>query len=582
MKELDGVLLKRMILSGANNLYNCYPEIDALNVFPVPDGDTGTNMNLTMASGAKEVFDSKNGDISSVAKAFARGLLTGARGNSGVILSQIFMGFSEALVGKEKINAIEFANAINTGKEAAYKAVIRPVEGTILTIIKESSDALLQKVEMNMHIDKCMDIIYEESQKSLNRTPELLPILKEVGVVDSGGAGLCKIFEGFSRALHNDIVEKDIATSVDYTSSINVKPSVSIQSKFEHDEFGYCTQFMLVTSKSDDKKTFNEKRFKSVLSAHGNSIVMAVIDDLVKVHVHTLNPGIILTYAQQFGEFKMIKIDNMAEQHEEIILNDIKAGNIDNEKKLDAPLSADKTVSSEETNKKLHTTNKASKDLALIAVGVGSGIVDFFKKSNVDYIVSGGQTMNPSSGDFISAIKEVNAKNVIILPNNSNIIMAAKQASEIVKDEYNVKVIETKSISAGLIASTLFNPSGTLEDNIENINSNLEYVKTGEVTYAIKDTSIDGVEVKKGYFMGIEGKKITSCDKDKFKVLTNLVKSLYVEDESQVATIICGEDIDEKGREKVANLLEKEFEGKMDIEVLDGNQPLFSFYVAIE
>ena len=582
MKELDGVLLKRMILSGANNLYNCYPEIDALNVFPVPDGDTGTNMNLTMASGAKEVFDSKNGDISSVAKAFARGLLTGARGNSGVILSQIFMGFSEALVGKEKINAIEFANAINTGKEAAYKAVIRPVEGTILTIIKESSDALLQKVEMNMHIDKCMDIIYEESQKSLNRTPELLPILKEVGVVDSGGAGLCKIFEGFSRALHNDIVEKDIATSVDYTSSISVKPSVSIQSKFEHDEFGYCTQFMLVTSKSDDKKTFNEKRFKSVLSAHGNSIVMAVIDDLVKVHIHTLNPGIILTYAQQFGEFKMIKIDNMAEQHEEIILNDIKAGNIDNEKKLDAPLSADKTISSEETNKKLHTTNKASKDLALIAVGVGSGIVDFFKKSNVDYIVSGGQTMNPSSGDFISAIKEVNAKNVIILPNNSNIIMAAKQASEIVKNEYNVKVIETKSISAGLIASTLFNPSGTLEENIENINSNLEYVKTGEVTYAIKDTSIDGVEVKKGYFMGIEGKKITSCDKDKFKVLTNLVKSLYVEDESQVATIICGEDIDEKGREKVANLLEKEFEGKMDIEVLDGNQPLFSFYVAIE
>ena len=576
MKDLDGVLLKRMIVSAANNLYNCYPEIDALNVFPVPDGDTGTNMNLTMASGAKEVFDSQNKDISSVAKAFARGLLTGARGNSGVILSQIFMGFSQALEGKETINAIEFASAFSTGKEAAYKAVIRPVEGTILTIIRESSDALLQKVERNMHIDKCMDIIYEEAQKSLDRTPELLPILKEVGVVDSGGAGLCKIFEGFSRALHNDIVEKDIATSVDNTS-INVQPSVSIQSKFEHDEFGYCTQFMLVTSKNDNKKVFNEKRFKSVLSAHGNSIVMAVIDDLVKVHIHTLNPGIILTYAQQFGEFKMVKIDNMSEQHEEIILNDIKAGNIDSSKKHDAPLSANKTISSEETNKKLH-----QKEIALIAVGVGSGVVDLFKKSNVDYIVSGGQTMNPSSGDFISAIKEVNAKNVIILPNNSNIIMAAKQASDIVKDEYNVKVVETKTISAGLIASSLYNPEASIDENIENINTNLEFVKTGEVTYAIKDTTIGGVEVKKGYFMGISEKKITCCDKDKYKVLINLVKNLYTEDESQLATIICGEDIDSKGKEKLTKLFDKEFEGKVDLELFDGNQPLFSFYVAVE
>ena len=577
MKELDGVLLKRMIVSGANNLYNCYPEIDALNVFPVPDGDTGTNMNLTMASGAKEVFDSQNKDISSVAKAFARGLLTGARGNSGVILSQIFMGFSQALEGKEVINAIEFASAFSTGKDAAYKAVIRPVEGTILTIIKESSDALLQKVEKNMHIDKCMDIIYEEAKKSLDRTPDLLPILKEVGVVDSSGAGLCKIFEGFSRALHNDIVEKDIATSVDNASLVNVQPSISIQSKFEHDEFGYCTQFMLVTSKNDNKKVFNEKRFKSVLSAHGNSIVMAVIDDLVKVHVHTLNPGIILTYAQQFGEFKMIKIDNMSEQHEEILLNDIKSGNVDSSKKLDAPLSADKTISKEETNKKLH-----QKEIALIAVGVGSGIVDLFKKSNVDYIVSGGQTMNPSSGDFISAIKEVNAKNVIILPNNSNIIMAAKQASDIVKDQYNVQVVETKTISAGLIASSLYNPEASIEENIENINTNLEFVKTGEVTYAIKDTTIDGVEVKKGYFMGISGKKITCCDKDKYKTLINLVKKLYTEDESQLATIICGEDIDSKGKEKITKLFDKEFEGKVDLELFDGKQPLFSFYVAVE
>ena len=577
MKELDGVLLKRMIVSGANNLYNCYPEIDALNVFPVPDGDTGTNMNLTMASGAKEVFDSQNKDISSVAKAFARGLLTGARGNSGVILSQIFMGFSQALEGKEVINAIEFASAFSTGKDAAYKAVIRPDEGTILTIIKESSDALLQKVEKNMHIDKCMDIIYEEAKKSLDRTPDLLPILKEVGVVDSGGAGLCKIFEGFSRALHNDIVEKDIATSVDNASLVNVQPSISIQSKFEHDEFGYCTQFMLVTSKNDNKKVFNEKRFKSVLSAHGNSIVMAVIDDLVKVHVHTLNPGIILTYAQQFGEFKMIKIDNMSEQHEEILLNDIKSGNVDSSKKLDAPLSADKTISKEETNKKLH-----QKEIALIAVGVGSGIVDLFKKSNVDYIVSGGQTMNPSSGDFISAIKEVNAKNVIILPNNSNIIMAAKQASDIVKDQYNVQVVETKTISAGLIASSLYNPEASIEENIENINTNLEFVKTGEVTYAIKDTTIDGVEVKKGYFMGISGKKITCCDKDKYKTLINLVKKLYTEDESQLATIICGEDIDSKGKEKITKLFDKEFEGKVDLELFDGKQPLFSFYVAVE
>ena len=329
MIKIDGVIFKQMIISGANNLYNSYPEIDALNVYPVPDGDTGTNMNLTMSSGAKDVFNKNDTSIGQVAKDFARGLLMGARGNSGVILSQIFRGFAEGLAGKNEVDAIGLAEAFMSGKEVAYKAVMRPVEGTILTVIREAASALYEKAENNMPMDVAMDYFYEQAKKSLAHTPELLPVLKEVGVVDSGGAGLCKIIEGFAKALHNQIVEKEMATvtekGVNYSSA---KPTNaieghgSVQAKFNHEEFGYCTQFLLKLAPQDnlgEKKAFNEKRFKAVLEAHGNSIVFIHTDELVKVHIHTMKPGLIFTYAQQFGEFKTMKCDNMAEQHEELM-----------------------------------------------------------------------------------------------------------------------------------------------------------------------------------------------------------------------------------------------------------------------
>jgi len=591
MKEIDGVILKRMIVSGANNLFNSYPEIDALNVFPVPDGDTGTNMNLTMSSGAKEVFNKSDTSIGQVSKDFARGLLMGARGNSGVILSQIFRGFAESLSGKEKVDAVGLAAAFANGKEVAYKAVMRPVEGTILTVIREASQALFDQAEKDMPIDRCMDILYEAAMASLARTPDLLPVLKEVGVVDSGGAGLCKILEGFQKALHNEIVEKNMPTVTESTIPYSTgKPEAvaqgRVQAQFEHEEFGYCTQFLLElpTEKKPDpeKKSFNEKRFKAVLEAHGNSIVIAITDNLVKVHIHTLKPGSILTYAQQFGEFKMIKVDNMSEQHEEILLEDAGKSSAAAPQggKIAAPLAASRTLSEEETKKQVKEQSAGPKEYGLIAVAAGEGVERLFKDLNVDELVSGGQTMNPSTKDFVEAIGRLNARNIFLFPNNGNIYMAAKQASQLVTDKH-VEVIPTKTIPEGLVACMVFNPTGTVEENVESMTENLAAVTSGEVTYAIKDTTIGGLHVGEGQFMGIQGKKIIVCDSDKIVTLRELVKSM-VNDESQIVTVICGKDVSKPEQEKIERLLNDTYGDRLEIQVEDGGQPVYSFFVSVE
>lgn len=587
MIKIDGVILKQMILSGANNLYNSYPEIDNLNVFPVPDGDTGTNMNLTMQSGVKEIANKNDTSISQVAKDFARGLLMGARGNSGVILSQIFRGFSEGVAGKDEIDAIGLANAFQSAKNVAYKAVMRPVEGTILTVIRESSQALYDKAEKNMPIDECLDIVLEEALKSLQRTPELLPVLKEVGVVDSGGAGLCKVLEGFDKALHNEIVEKSMPMVTETTAYSTGKPSApkadvgNVQSKFEHKEFGYCTQFLMQIPEKlpRDKKVFNEKRFKAVLEAHGNSIVCVCDGDLVKVHIHTLKPGSILTYAQQFGEFKMIKIDNMTEQHEELMFEDKEmkeeAGIAENpaEHKIEVTTSAPDFSKKEEPKEK--------KEYALISVAVGEGIERLFRDLSVDYIVSGGQTMNPSTADFVEAIKKVNAKNVFIFPNNGNILMAASQAGELMKDECNVKVIPTKTIPEGLVACMVYNPGSSVEENVESMEENVASVKSGEITYAIKDTTIDGVTVAKDHFMGITGKKIVCCHKHKINTLLDMLEKM-VNDESQIITILTGEDVTPEELGKLTKLVHEKYEDRCDITIEEGKQPVYSFFVSVE
>lgn len=557
MTKIDGILLKQMIISGANNLYNNYPEVDALNVFPVPDGDTGTNMNLTISSGAKEIATRNDASVYDVAKAFSRGLLMGARGNSGVILSQIFRGFAQGLKGKIEATAQDISDALLMGKEVAYKAVMRPVEGTILTVIRESSQALADSVYPDMPLDEALDILLKEARESLKRTPNLLPVLKEAGVVDSGGAGLCIIIEGFDLALHNQIVEKNMP---DVVSDSVVEPIIgNVQASLEHKEFGYCTEFILKLPEDPikaKKKNFVPSRFSGVLNSHGNSIVMVHDDDLIKVHIHTLNPGNILTYAQQFGEFVKIKVENMSEQHTHLIEEDAKA-------------------------KEDEIKKQPKKPFGLISVGAGKGIVDLFKDLNCDYIVSGGQTMNPSTEDFIKAIKSINAEQIFILPNNSNIIMAATQACDVMNEEVKCTVIPTKTIPQGLVSAMMYNPESDYDTNYNDMMESLSSVKSGQVTFAVKDTSFEGMEIHKDDFIGICDKKILATEKDKIKCALKLINTMIDED-SSIITIITGEDVTEAERDALKELVQAKVGDMVDVDVKVGLQPVYSFIIGIE
>ena len=557
MTKIDGILLKQMIISGANNLYNNYPEVDALNVFPVPDGDTGTNMNLTISSGAKEIATRNDASVYDVAKAFSRGLLMGARGNSGVILSQIFRGFAQGLKGKIEATAQDISDALLMGKEVAYKAVMRPVEGTILTVIRESSQALADSVYPDMPLDEALDILLKEARESLKRTPNLLPVLKEAGVVDSGGAGLCKIIEGFDLALRNQIVEKNMP---DVVSDSVVEPIIgNVQASLEHKEFGYCTEFILKLPEDPikaKKKNFVPSRFSGVLNSHGNSIVMVHDDDLIKVHIHTLNPGNILTYAQQFGEFVKIKVENMSEQHTHLIEEDAKA-------------------------KEDEIKKQPKKPFGLISVGAGKGIVDLFKDLNCDYIVSGGQTMNPSTEDFIKAIKSINAEQIFILPNNSNIIMAATQACDVMNEEVKCTVIPTKTIPQGLVSAMMYNPESDYDTNYNDMMESLSSVKSGQVTFAVKDTSFEGMEIHKDDFIGICDKKILATEKDKIKCALKLINTMIDED-SSIITIITGEDVTEAERDALKELVQAKVGDMVDVDVKVGLQPVYSFIIGIE
>lgn len=550
MKEINGVVLKQMIISATNHLYNNYPEIDALNVFPVPDGDTGMNMNLTLSSGAKEIANRNDTDAYEIAKAFSKGLLMGARGNSGVITSQIFRGFSQALEGKKVIKPRDFADAWVNGKEVAYKAVMRPVEGTMLTVIRESSQALSDKVRNDWTIEKCMSFLLKEARASLERTPDLLPVLKESGVVDSGGAGIVVILEGMESGLKGEVIQKSQATATDKTAD---KSALLTDVVATGEEFGYCTEFVLGLGPADQKRKFNEERFGNVLNAHGDSIVLVVDeeDQLVKVHIHTLNPGNILNYAQQFGEFKTIKIDNMTEQHH----------HLEEEKQLE---------------------KQELKDYAIISVASGAGVSELFKTYNVDYVVQGGQTMNPSTEDFIAAIEAVNAKHIFILPNNSNIVMSAKQACEVVEDieEVNAQVIESKTIPQGLMAAMHFNPEVDPETNFEEMSEAMTTIKTGQVTYAIKDTTVEGIEVKKDQFMALNGKKIEYVSDDKFDTAIKLIE-MMIDDLTSIVTVLIGEDVSKEDAEEIEEVLTEKYD-EIEFDFFEGNQPVYSFIIGVE
>lgn len=539
---INGLLFKQMLESGANNLTNKFPEIDALNVFPVPDGDTGTNMSLTFNAGVKDALSCGSENVCEIAKVLSKGLLMGARGNSGVITSQIFRGLAQGVEGMNEINGFQLANALVNGSRVAYKAVMRPVEGTILTVVREAADYTYAFASQTADVscEAVMDKMVEEAIESLKRTPELLPVLKEVGVVDSGGAGLVTILQGFASAIKGTVIEL----------SKQQGDSEIAGAALESEEFGYCTEFIV---RLDDtaRMSFQEHVLRDALANIGNSIVCVQDEDIVKVHVHTLTPGEALNLGQRYGEFVKLKIENMQEQHENIMTNAAKA-----EKEADKP--------------------KAK--YALITVAAGEGLAQMFKELRVDHVISGGQTMNPSTEDFVEAIKKVNAENVILLPNNSNIVLAAQQAADVMED-YNVHVIPTKTIPQGLSACIMFNPDVEFDINLAEMNDAITLVKTGQVTYAIKDTTFEGMEIKAGDYMGIKEKDIIISTKDKLEATKKLLDAL-VDADSEIVTLIYGEGVDEAQAQEIVQYIDDTY--GIEVEVNNGQQPVYSFIIGVE
>ena len=555
IKVLDGYRFAEMIRQGANHLSTNAKAVDALNVFPVPDGDTGTNMNLSMTSGAKEVKNNTQAHIGKVGQALSKGLLMGARGNSGVILSQLFRGFSKAIEQKETITAQDFSHALEAGVETAYKAVMKPVEGTILTVAKDAAKKAAETAKTESDLIKVMEAVVKEAKASLNRTPDLLPVLKEVGVVDSGGQGLVYVYEGFLAELKGEnLSETPIEPSMNELVELEHHKSVQGHISTEEIEFGYCTEFMVRFEEDKVKKNpFNEEQFRLDLSRHGDSLLVIADDEIVKVHVHAEHPGEVLSYAQTFGSLINIKIENMREQHSNIIGN-----------QTAAPAKP--------------AAKKENIDFGIVTVAMGTGIADLFRSIGAHSVIEGGQTMNPSTEDIVKAIKEVNAKQVIILPNNKNIVLAAEQAAAVV--EIPVEVVKTKTVPQGLSALLAFNPTVSLEENKRNMEEATEHVKTGQVTHSVRDTVIDGLELKTGDFMGIADGSIKVKSAEKQDAAIQLLKEMLDED-SEILTILVGEDATEQEVDDIIQFVEENF-ADVEIEVHQGNQPLYPFIFSIE
>nr|WP_276541810.1 DAK2 domain-containing protein [Bacillus infantis] len=547
-----------MVMQGANHLSSNAKYVDALNVFPVPDGDTGTNMNLSMTSGAKEVRNNVQAHIGKVGTALSKGLLMGARGNSGVILSQLFRGFSKAIEQKSEITASEFADALNTGVETAYKAVMKPVEGTILTVAKDSARRGVQAAQNEDDIIKVLEEVLKEAKASLNRTPDLLPVLKEVGVVDSGGQGLVFVYEGFLAELKGEKLPDAPASLPSMDEMVNAEHHKSVQGHINTAdiEFGYCTEFMVKLEEEKlNGKRFSEDLFRQDLSRLGDSLLVIADEELVKVHIHSEQPGDVLSYGQKYGSLVNMKIENMRQQHTDIV------------GETHTPL---RTGEPAKTNEKL--------EYGIVAVSMGSGIADLFRSIGAHVVIEGGQTMNPSTEDIVKAIKDANAKKIIILPNNKNIIMAAQQAAEVAEED--VIVIPSKTVPQGMAALLAFNPGAGLSDNESGMSEALSHVKTGQITFAVRDTSIDGLEIEKEDFMGIADGKIVVKDKDKTESAKKLLTHMIDED-AEIITILKGEDASEEDLEDIADFLEKEYED-IEVEVHDGKQPLYAFIFSIE
>lgn len=548
IQYVDGALLKKAFIGAANFLEQNKEDVNALNVFPVPDGDTGTNMSLTLQSAMKEIFTLNEYSVEKVAIAASNGSLMGARGNSGVILSQLFRGLANGLKGKEKVDAKVLAKAFKLASDTAYKAVMKPTEGTILTVARECAEAAITLSKEEKDIIVFFDKVIQQGNIALNKTPDMLPVLKEAGVVDAGGMGLMIILTGAFKALTTNGEIKYESVSGRKSEDIYFKKELSTGDI----KFGYCTEFIVKNTKED------VENFKQELSKYGDSLLVVGGNGLIKVHVHTNNPGLVLEKGLSIGELHDIKIDNMRVQHRNLLVEE------------ECDCVDEKGININE--------KKEKKKYSFITVAMGNGIANIFKELNVDFIIPGGQTMNPSTEDILNGIKKVEGENIIILPNNGNIVLAAEQAQKM--SERKVYVFPTKSIPEGIAALIAFNPEISVEENLENMKLAVENVKTGQVTYAVRDTEINGKKISKDDIIGICKGDIKSSGKDVQETSLELLKKM-VDEDNELITIFYGDTIEEKEANELGKLAEKEFEN-CDIEIVYGGQPIYYYIFSVE
>lgn len=547
ISKINGKLFADMIIQGAQNLSNNADLVDSLNVYPVPDGDTGTNMNLTMTSGREEVENNLSKNIGELGKTFSKGLLMGARGNSGVILSQLFRGFCKNIESESEINSKLLAESFQAGVETAYKAVMKPVEGTILTVAKDAAQAAIEKANNTEDCIELMEYIIVKANESLENTPNLLAVLKEVGVVDSGGKGLLCVYEGFLKALKGEKVEAKVA-KIDKDEFVHDEHDFHGVINTEDIIYGYCTEMMVRFGKN--KKAFDEQEFRQDMSQFGDSLLVINDEEIVKVHVHTEYPGKVFNYGQQYGELIKLKVKNMREQHREVI------------------------------RKEQHTAKPKMEtvETAIITISMGEGISEIFKSMGATHIISGGQTMNPSTEDIVKVIEQSKCKRAIILPNNKNILMASEQAASIVDAE--AVVIPTKSIPQGISALFQYDVDATLEENKAQMADSVNNVKSGSLTYAVRDTKIDGVEIKKDAFMGLIEDKIVSSQSDQLTTVTELLNEMLAED-SEILTVIIGQDAEQAVTDNMINWIEEQYPD-VEVEVHEGGQPIYQYFFSVE
>ena len=552
--KINGRDFYNMVVNASNRLLEQSDFVNALNVFPVPDGDTGTNMSMTFKAAVKEIENIDTGAIGEISKKLAKGALMGARGNSGVILSQILRGISKGLEGKKEVDAIEFAIAIQEGSKSAYKAVMRPTEGTILSVIRAAAEAAV--ISDKKELVSFMEEVTIKAKEMLDRTPELLPALKKAKVVDSGGMGLYIILQGMFEAL-KDGIQAEIS---DLTSSVS-NNTVATGTEEINIKFGYCTEFIIL---GDAKFA---KEFQGEIESLGDSMIVVGYDDVIKVHIHTNDPGLVLSKAVKLGELSKIKIDNMREEHREILMN-----------AKDKELNNDNIEQKNSLQDEDEVLNDEKKKYGFITVAMGDGISSIFKDLGIDYVIEGGQTMNPSTQDILDAVNKINAEHIFIMPNNKNIIMAANQAAEI--SDKDIRVVPTTTIPQGIACATMFNFDSEVEENFNNLKDTIKDVKTGSVTYAVRDTEIDGIDIKEGNMLGLVEGKIKEVGEDK-KIVANKVLDDMIDDECELITVYYGEEVTDEEASEFEIELQDKYEN-FDIQFYKGNQPLYYFLMSVE